>query len=210
MGAEAARRINGPWDIHVDFPDRFSKTVVPESFDDITDSVEVLTPPTPMYGGVEGGTPIGLRVYGAGFRGIELPVFEWTGYETSLASIYPLRNQHYFALENIFQGDKYRTSRVTIGKVAILEDVTVCAMPVKVSRLSKSQETETAISSQPTVEASIARAVFNILNGETELDGSYNEWQNFHKYSQIKLNLEARQLLQGSLEEEYDEEFYSK
>lgn len=181
MGVDAAIRLNGPWVVEADFPDRFSNAVVPESPDEIVDSIQVLTPPTPIYGAVFGGMPTGLIVNGSGSpRPIRLPVFEWTGAETSPFSVLPLRNERYFVLENKFKGTEYRTPRVAIGKVALLDDVTACSLPVKERLFSRHQPKEAVVRSRPTVEQSIARAVFLILNGEKELEGSYNEQKRYY------------------------------
>lgn len=183
MSVEASRRINGPWVVEVDFPDRFSEAIVPESPDEIIDSIQVLTPPTPTYGAVSD-MPPGLIVMGAGtLRPIKLPVFEWTGYATSPFSVLPLKNERYFALENKFQGTEYRTPRVAIGKIALLDDIVACSLPVKERHLSKPQVKEAVFRSQPTVEGSIARAIFHILNGQREYEGSYREHKRIYHFA---------------------------
>lgn len=201
MGVEGSIRINGPYRVDVDFPNRLTKAIVPESFEDITSSVEVLTPPTPVYGAVVGGgMPLGLVVDGARPLGsIKLPVFEWTGAETSLSSPRPYRNQRYFALENKFQGEEYLTPRVTIGKIAIFDGMVACAVPVKDSRLSRAQIRETIVANQPTVEQSVARAVFAIINGETESEGTYQILQRAYEHSKSQNLHRALQRLRERL-----------
>jgi hypothetical protein len=176
MGVEAARRINGPWLMEVEFPRLFSSPVIPETHEEIVESIQILTPPTPVYAAVGGGNPIGLYISGAyPFKHIKLPVFEWTGWEVSVTSPFPIRNESYFALSNKFKKESLSTPRVTIGKVAVQDDVVACSMPIIESRLSKPFVVEIGAPSQPDIRESVAQAIFSILSGESQQNGFYTE-----------------------------------
>lgn len=194
MGAGVLQRTNGPWLMEVDFPGRFSNSIVPEIFEDITDSVHILTPPTPIYGAVCGGNPIGLHIKGAyPFMNIKLPVFEWTGLEQSVRSPFPIRNQHYFALSDKFKGESFSTARVTIGKIALQDDKVACSLPVQESRLSGPIIVEISTPKQPDVRESVAQAIFTILSGESLPEFSYTQSNFDYAMNRAK---ERRELMQ--------------
>ncbi len=184
MGAGVSQRENGPWLMEVDFPGRFSSPITPETFQDITESVRILTPPTPVFAAVAGGNPVGLIIKGAyPSRKIKLPVFEWTGLEQNINSPYPLNVEHYFALTNRFKVESLTTARVTIGKIALLDGFVACSMPLRESLFSIPKDKEISVISQPDVKESVAKAVFGILNGESQPTGTYSklEYDYIHK-----------------------------
>lgn len=200
MGAEAAGRLNGPWAYNVQFPKVFSETITPENPGDISDNVVILTAPTPVYGGIIGGLPAGVIVKDqSSFRSATLPVFEWTGYESSPFSLGPLNDQRYFALTRKFRGEAYRTKRITIGKVALTDEVVACAMPVKKSRFAKPEYREAVVSREDTLEFSVGKAVLGIINGTSEHKLGYDDVRNEHYLRRVTEIAKAKQSLKDVL-----------
>ena len=193
MGAGAAQRQNGPWVYNISFPRVLSGYSTPERPEDVSESIKILDSPVPAYGAVIGEDPIGVIVKDeSSFQSVKLPVFEWQGYESSFSALPPLRDQHYFVLTQKYRGEAYQTKRMTIGKVAVNEDVIACTMPVKSSPIARREDRETAVIREASLGYSIGKAVMKILNDTQELPLSYNDVRNANFVFALAKHVESR------------------